>query len=58
VDLINFIERGTTDEQAEQMLAAHQRAMTPSGFIRQRGRRRYVRSASMPACTSFSKQVG
>lgn len=40
VDLINFIERGTTDEQAEQMLAAHQRAMTPSGFIRQRGRRR------------------
>ncbi len=39
-DLLNFIERGTTDEQAEQMLAAHQRAMTPSGFIRQRGRRR------------------
>jgi len=40
VDLLNFIERGTTDEQAEQMLAAHQRAMTPSGFIRQHGRRR------------------
>jgi len=38
-DLLSFIGRGTTDEQAAQMVAAHQRAITPSGFVRQRGRR-------------------
>ena len=39
-ELLRLLDRGTTDQEAAQMLAAHQRAMTPSGFIRQRGRRR------------------
>ncbi len=38
-DALGLIDRGTTDEQAARMVAAHQRAITPSGFVRQRGRR-------------------
>lgn len=38
-DVLGLIARGTTDEQAAQMVAAHRRAITPSGFVRQRGRR-------------------
>jgi hypothetical protein len=38
--LIAFVQRGTTDAQADQMLAQHERATTPHGFIRQQGRRR------------------
>ncbi len=38
--LLKEIGRGTTDEQATQMVAAHRRYMTPSGFVHQRRRGR------------------
>jgi hypothetical protein len=38
--LIAQVQRGTTDEQAGQMIAQHERAATPHGFVRQPGRRR------------------
>lgn len=38
--LLNLIEQGTTDARAEQIIVARERALAPSGFVRQRGRRR------------------
>ncbi len=38
--LLDLIAGGTTDAQAEEMIAAHHRAEVPSGFVRERGRRR------------------
>jgi hypothetical protein len=37
--LLEMVQRGTTDAQAEQLIAARQRAAAPSGFVR-RSRRR------------------
>ena len=39
-EILNLIERGTTDAQAQAMLAARQRATESSGFVRYHRRRR------------------
>ncbi len=34
-ELLSLIDKGATDQQASEMVAAHQRYITPTGFIRQ-----------------------
>ena len=38
--LLELINRAATDEQAAELVVARQRAANPTGFVRQRGRRR------------------
>ena len=39
-EILGLIERGTTDAEAQEMLAAHERAASSSGFVRYSRRRR------------------